>query len=158
MANSFAVQRSALLAALLAALAIAGPAGAVAGGCHPVSGSFVAASPPACAGIFCTVGQLSGDLDGSYSFVGYTFAPDGGLLGHSTITLSNGAVITSNDESVLDGPPLPGTRFVTTIDFSGGTREFDHVTGGLVAPGAISDGGTVGSYAGEYCLANNDDD
>jgi len=140
------------LAPLIAALAFAGPAAAASGGCQDVSGTFVASSPPTCAGIFCTVGQLSGGFDAVYSFVGYAFAPDGGLLGHSTITLSNGAVITSNDESVLFGPPFPGTQFVTTVNFSGGTREFAHATGGLVAPGTITTTGTVGTYSGTYCL------
>jgi hypothetical protein len=149
--------RSSLLASFLIALAFAGPASAAASGCHAVSGTFVASNPPTCAGIFCTAGRLSGDIDGIYSFVGYAFAPDGGLLGHSTITLTNGAVITSNDESVLFGPPIAGTQFVTTVSFSGGTREFAHVSGGLVAPGAITDTGTVGTYSGEFCLANGGD-
>jgi hypothetical protein len=153
------MRRSPILATAVAALAVAavasaGPASAATGGCHQVSGGFVASSPPTCAGIFCTVGRLSGDLDASYSFVGYAFAPDGGLLGHSTIGLTNGAVITSNDESVLYGPPLPGTQFITTVNFAGGTREFTHVSGGLVAPGTITDTGTVGTYSGQYCLAN----
>jgi hypothetical protein len=140
------------LAPLIVALATAGPAGAAAGGCHAVSGTFVAASPPTCAGIVCTEGTLSGDLAGHYSFVGYAFTPSGSVLGHSTITLTNGAVITSNDESVLFGPPAPGTHFVTTVVFSGGTRQFAHATGGLVAPGTFTDTGTVGTYAGGYCL------
>jgi hypothetical protein len=154
------MRRSSMVAPIFTALAaaavgVAGPATAATGGCHPVSGTFVAASPPTCAGIFCTVGRLSGGLDASYSFVAYAVAPDGGLLGHSTITMTNGAVITSNDESLLFGPPLPGTRFVTTVNFADGTREFAHVSGGLVAPGTITDSGTVGTYSGQYCLANN---
>lgn len=145
---------SRLVAAAFLALLFAAPAGAAAGGCHAVSGTFVASSPAACAGVFCTEGRLSGGLSADYSFVGYAFAPDGGLLGHSTITLDNGAVITSNDESYLFGPPLPGTQFVTLVDFAGGTREFAHATGGLSAPGTITTTGTVGTYSGEYCLAN----
>ena len=145
-----------LIAFTLLALAFAGPAGAAAGGCHEVSGTFVASSPANCAGIFCTEGTLEGGLNGAhYSFVGYAFAPDGGLLGHSTITFTNGAVLTSNDESLLFGPPIPGTQFVTTVNFSGGTREFAHATGGLVAPGTITAAGTAGTYSGEYCLAAN---
>jgi hypothetical protein len=120
-----------------------------------VSGTFVATSPASCPGIFCTVGLLSGGLDGAiYSFVGYAVAPDGALLGHSTITLEDGSVITSNDESVLSGPPIPGTTFVTTVNFATGTHEFSQVTGGLTAPGTITDTGTVGSYSGEYCFAS----
>jgi hypothetical protein len=145
------------LALVLLALAWAGPASAAAGGCHAVSGTFVAASPPTCAGIVCTQGLLSGDLAGIYSFVGYAFTPSGSLLGHSTITLDNGGVITSNDESVLFGPPIPGTNFVTTVNFTGGTRQFAHATGGLVAPGTFTGTGTVGTYAGEFCLGTGGD-
>jgi hypothetical protein len=120
-----------------------------------VSGTFVATSPATCPGIFCTVGLLSGGLDGAiYSFVAYASTANGGLLGHSTITMEDGAVITSNDESLLAGPPGPGTTFVTTVSFASGTREFAQVTGGLTAPGTITDTGTVGTYSGEYCFAS----
>ncbi len=85
-----------LLVPLLVALVFAGPAGAAGGGCHAVSGTFVAASPASCAGFFCTEGTLTGGLAGLYSFVGYAFAPDGGMLGHSTITRTNGAVLMSD--------------------------------------------------------------
>ena len=143
--------------ALAALLAFAGPAGAAAGGCHSVSGSFVASTPPTCSSFFCTEGQLSGDLTGLYSFVAYGVAPNGDLLGHSTITLSNGAVITSDDQSHLFGAPAPGNQFVTTVNFSGGTREFAHATGGLSAPGTFTATGTEGTYSGEYCLGNAGD-
>ncbi len=66
--------------------------------------------------------------------------------------LDNGAVITSDDKSLLVGLPLPGTQFVTTVSFSGGTREFVHGAGGLVAPGTIMQTGTAGTYSGQYCL------
>lgn len=140
-------------AVVFGALAFAGPAVAAAGGCHAVSGTFVASTPLTCASFFCTEGQLSGDLNGVYSFVAYGFSPTtGNLLGHSTITLSNGAVVTSNDESQLFGPPIPGNQFVTSVNFSGGTREFAHVSGSLSAPGTFTKTGTIGTYAGEYCL------
>jgi hypothetical protein len=150
------VVRSCALA-LAGLLAFAGPAGAAAGGCHSVSGDFVASTPPSCSSFFCTEGQLSGDLDGLYSFVAYGVAPNGDLLGHSTITLSNGAVITSDDQSHLFGPPAPGNQFVTTVNFSGGTRQFAHATGGLSAPGTFTATGTEGTYSGEYCLGNGAD-
>ncbi len=51
-------------------------------------------------------------------------------------------MITSDDKSLLFGP-LPGTQFVTTVSFSGGTREFAHGAGGLVAPGTITQTGTA---------------
>lgn len=143
-----------VLAAAVGALALAGPAIGAAGGCHPVSGTFVASTPATCPSFFCTEGQLSGDLAGTYSFVAYGVAPNGDLLGHSTITLTNGGVITSNDESQLLGPPIPGNHFVTTVSFSGGTRQFAHATGGLVAPGTFTATGTAGTYSGAFCLGN----
>jgi len=99
-------------AAAFAALALAGPAAAAAGGCHDVSGTFVAVAPAVCpspVGI-CTHGTLSGDLAGTYDFVASGFSPTGDLVGNSTITLKNGAVIYGNDTSVLG----PGGSFVTS--------------------------------------------
>ena len=145
-----------ILAPLLLALVLAGPASAATGGCHAVSGTFPAVQvfPPACTSplAFCTQGALTGDLAGAYSFVATGVDPaTGDFLGHSTITLENGGVLTSDDHSAIDF--ATGT-FTTFIDFAGGTRQFAHATGGLVAPGVLttSPPGTAGTYSGEYCL------
>ncbi len=63
----------------------------------------------------------------------YGVAPSGDLLGHSTITRENGAGIHGNDQSHLNGD---GT-FVTTVNIVGGTRQFEHATGQIVAPGTL---------------------
>ena len=55
------------------------------------------------------------------------------------------------------GPPAPGNQFVTTVNFSGGTRQFAHATGGLSAPGTFTATGTEGTYSGEYCLGRGGD-
>jgi hypothetical protein len=145
-----------VLAVALAALALAGPAGGAAGGCHSVSGTFVAVSIPPftaeCPSFFCTGGTLYGDLAGSYFFEAYGVSPTGDLLGHSTITLDNGAVIHGNDTSHLNGD---GT-FVTTVNFASGTRQFAHAAGGLVAPGHFTATGTEGTYSGGFCLGEGD--
>ena len=145
-----------LFALSLVALAFAGPAGAAAGGCHAVSGTFTANQVFDGCAIFCTQGTLTGDLAGSYSFVanGITLTGPGTAVatGNSTITLTDGAVLTSNDHSNLD---FGAGTFTTFIDFAGGTRQFAHATGGLVAPGVFTPTpGTAGTYSGEYCLAN----
>jgi hypothetical protein len=138
----------------LAVLALAGPAGATVGGCHSIQGGFVAVSltpfSAECPSFFCTAGNLSGDLAGTYFFQAYDVAANGDLLGHSTITRTNGAVIHGNDTSHLNGD---GT-FVTTVNFVGGTRQFAHTTGQLVAPGHFTASGTEGTYSGQYCLGS----
>ena len=139
-------------------LSLSGTASGAAGGCHVATGGFVAVAlqpfTPDCPSFFCTAGTLTGDLAGSYKFVAYGTTPTGDLLGHSTITLNNGAVINGNDQSHLNGD---GT-FVTVVHFVGGTRQFKRVIGGLVAPGHFTATGTEGSYAGVYCLRNGGGD
>jgi len=122
---------------------------AAAGGCHAVSGDFTAVSPPDCPSFLCTHGTLTGDLAGTYDFVAIGITPEGAVAGRSTITLENGAVIHGSDTSVLH----PDGTFVTTVRFVGGTRQYAHVAGALVAPGAFTpSGGTEGTYSGTICL------
>lgn len=142
------------LAPLFLALAFAGPAGAAAGGCHAVSGTFSANQVFDGCVVFCTQGALTGGLAGSYSFVASSIVFTGPTtaiaLGNSRITLNDGAVLTSDDHSDLD---LGAGTFTTFIDFAGGTRQFAHATGGLVAPGVFTPApGTAGTYSGQYCL------
>lgn len=135
-------------------LALAGPAVAASGGCHAVSGTFEANQVFVGCPIFCTAGALTGDLAGSYAFAAYGVSPAGEFLGHSTITLDNGAVLVSNDHTSID---FAHGTFVTTIDIAGGTRQYAHATGELVAPGHFTGApGTAGDYSGTICLANSD--
>jgi hypothetical protein len=148
-----------VLAVIVAFLSLGGSAWGAEGGCRAVSGDFVAVAlqpfTSECPSFFCTAGTLTGDLAGSYKFVAYGVTATGDLLGHSTITLRNGAVINGNDTSHLNGD---GT-FVTNVSFVGGTRQYAHVSGGLVAPGHFTaTGGTEGTYSGVLCLGNEDDD
>jgi hypothetical protein len=141
-----------LIAVALAALALTGSAAAARGGCHQVAGTFVADQVvgPGCASFFCTHGALTGDLAGAYDFVATGIDPGtGDFLGHTTITLVNGAVLTSDDTSAIDF--ATGT-FVTTISFVGGTRQYAHASGQIVAPGHFTATGTAGTYSGEVCL------
>lgn len=141
-----------LAAVTLAALALAGPAATATGGCHDVEGDFTAVTllpGDACPSpIFCTLGTLTGDLAGTYFFAVSGFGPGGELLAASTITLENGAVIQGSDTSVL----YPDGTFTTTVSIVGGTRQYAHATGQLVAGGAFTAEGTAGTYAGQICL------
>ena len=133
----------------IVALVHPAPARPAAGGCHAVSGSFTAVSPPDCPSFLCTHGRLTGDLQATYDFMASGVTPEGAVSGHSTITLDNGAVIRGNDTSVLN----PDGTFVTTVVIAGGTRQYAHATGALVAPGAFTaNGGTEGTYSGTICL------
>ena len=139
----------ACIAAIVVATAQGGSARAAAGGCHAVSGDFTAVSPPVCPSFLCTHGTLTGDLAATYDFVSVGLTPEGAVAGHSTITLANGAVIRGNDTSVLH----PDGTFVTTVQIAGGTRQYAHATGALVAPGRFTaNGGTEGTYSGTICL------
>jgi hypothetical protein len=147
------MNRKALWAAssVIVAFCPAGPSRAAAGGCHAVSGAFTAVSPPVCPSFLCTHGRLTGDLSAIYDFVAIGVTPEGAVAGRSTITLDNGAVIHGSDASVLNAD---GT-FVTTVRIVGGTRQYAHATGALVAPGAFTaDGGTEGTYSGTICLGH----
>lgn len=136
----------------LAAAALAGPAAAAEGGCQKVEGDFTAVTVPPgpdCPSLlFCTVGELTGDLEGTYFFAVTGFTPTGALTAASTITLENGAVIQGSDTSVINAD---GT-FTTTVNVVGGTRQYARATGQIVADGHFTATGTEGTYEGEICL------
>ena len=143
--------RRTLLCAATAALSFTVPvtaARAAAGGCHAYSGEFTAVTPAECPSFLCTQGTLTGDLEATYDFIATAIGPDGGLIGQSTITLANGAVIRGSDTSVVN----PDNTFVTTVNIVGGTRQFQRATGALVAAGHFTATGTEGVYSGVICL------
>ena len=135
-------------AALALVLAHDSTATAAAGGCRTYSGEFTAATLSDCPTFLCTRGTLTGDLEGTYDFMATALGPDGGLIGQSTITLTNGAVIRGSDTSVVH----PDGTFVTTVNIAGGTRQFQRATGALVAAGTFTATGTEGLYSGVICL------
>jgi hypothetical protein len=149
--------RSTLVRVAAAALAVAvsmdGAVYAAAGGCRSYSGDFTAVTPAECPSFLCTQGMLTGDLEGTYDFVATAIGPEGGLIGQSTITLANGAVIRGSDTSVVN----PDGTFVTTVDVVGGTRQFRRANGALVAAGQFTPTGTEGVYSGVICLGAKKD-
>jgi hypothetical protein len=119
---------------------------AAAGGCHAISGSYVQSFVPcATPAIACVHAETTGDLAGisdttitAFDPVTHTFS--GGVR----IVRDNGAVITATIEKVREN------NFGTET-FTGGTRQYAHATGTLVATG-----GSTGTYSGEICLGGGD--
>jgi hypothetical protein len=134
-----------LAAALLITVGAPSSVSADEGGCHSYAGKFTAVA--VLCTTFCTHGTLTGDLEGTYDFVATAFTSTG-LIGKSTITLESGAAISGEDVSFLNAD---GT-FVTTVTIVGGTRQFEHATGTLVAEGVLTAAGTQGVYSAEICL------
>ena len=154
-----------VLAVCILSLAAAGGALAAAGGCHSFAGDFTAVAPAVCAspvGI-CTHGTLTGGFPSTYDFVADTLVPTAipnvfTYTGHSTITTPQGALIFGSDSGVLTMRPDGTAPFATTVHVVGGTRQYAHAAGVIVAPGILNlaTGATVGKYAGAICLGKGD--
>jgi len=153
--------------AFLLALSLAGTALAAAGGCHDYSGGFTAVRPDTCAspvGI-CTDGTLTGSVLSTYDFVAdtlvFTSATTADYTGHSVIRTDQGAEIFGSDSGTLTiRPDGVAADFVTTVHVVGGTSQYAHATGEIVAPGVLDlvTGATVGTYSGTICLGEGEDD
>jgi hypothetical protein len=118
---------------------------AAAGGCHAISGTYqnqnVPCVPPA---IACVESQVTGDHAGTSLTRITGFDPATGVFtGTVTAFLINGAVL----ESTITGTLAAGS----VITFTGGTRQYAHVTGTSRTTPAV---GGAGTYAGEYCLGD----
>jgi hypothetical protein len=136
----------------LVALAVSPSAFAAAGGCHAVSGAFVNHRIPCTVpALACVESDVTGDLAGVSTTVITGFDPATQIAtGTVTNVLENGAVLTA---SISDH--LLGGGFGEAVEaFTGGTRQFAHATGSIVVVDTTGPG--VGTYSGEYCLANND--
>ena len=156
---------AATMLAALGALVGAGGAAAAAGGCHLGIGAFTAVAPAACpspVGI-CAHGTLTGGFPATEDLVGdsLTTQPDGSqvLLGHSTVTTPQGAVISDSVRSILRPGPNGTARFFTTETIVGGTRQYAHARGGFLATATLdfATGLTSGTYAFAICLGNGND-
>ena len=137
--------------ALALASALVWTAAAAAKECTPVSGTFEAATV-ACPAPFCTAGTLTGDLEATYAFAMTSATPDGPILnftGASTIVRTHGgAELYGSDTGWID---FASGTFETTVNITGGTKQYDGATGQLVAAGNLTPTGTVGTYTGEIC-------
>ena len=138
------------------------------GHCKDIEGPFtsVLVPPPQCTSPvgLCTLGDLEGDLDATYSFTFATLVPDDDQVNHpgrmlytgtSVITLKHGNTqMFSDDEGFLDPDQAdPMAYFATTVHVLRGTHGAKHTTGTLVASGVLNfaTGQAVGSYEGELC-------
>ena len=135
---------------MFAVVALISSSSAVAadGGCHSVSGTFVQQFVPCdVPAIACVDATGTGDLLGFSHTVITGFDPaTQTYTGLVTITRDNGSVITATIATVK-GSGL-GVETIT-----GGTRQFAHATGSIIASGSFS-----GNYTGQYCLSNNGGD
>lgn len=104
---------------------------------------------------WCTYGELTGDLNGTYEFVfeslGVVEDPERGEIqvftGYSIITLDDGTEMLGIDDGEMWGPDPFATPFITRVGvYEGGL--FDGVEGKIVASGFIDlvNNFTEGSY------------
>jgi hypothetical protein len=140
-----------LVGLALVALAASPSAFAAAGGCHAVSGSFVNHNIPCdVPALACVESDVTGGLAGVSTTVITGFDPTTRIAtGSVSNILDNGAVLTASISDDLT------TVLGTAVEaFTGGTRQFEHVTGSLIVTDTTAPG--VGTYSGVYCVANDD--
>jgi len=142
-------------AAALAAV-LAAPVLSQARDCTDAAGAFSAEAPESCTspiGI-CTHGKLTGGLRSTYDFVADTqddSGPVASLTGHSTITLAKGkSVLHGQDTSTV---AHDNGAFTTTVKVAGGTRQYEHASGTVVAIGTFdfTTHATKGTYNAHIC-------
>jgi len=160
------MKRAIVIAAVCLA-SVPGPFAQAKDGCKSFRGDFTAVAPADCAspvGI-CTHGTLTGGFPSTYDFVADTLVSTGvpgefAYTGHSLITAAHGAQVFGHDSGVLTFLPNGTAPFVTTVQVVGGTRQYEGATGQIVAPGVLdlATGGTVGTYSGTICKAQDDGD
>ena len=133
----------AIIAGAVLALSTASAAFADAGGCHQLSGTYVQEFVPCdVPALACVDSTTTGDLAFSHTVI-TGFDPATQILtGTVTLSRDNGSIITATIETVRRSG-------VAVETITGGTRQFAHATGTIVAAG-----GFVGTYSGQYCLGN----
>jgi hypothetical protein len=139
-----------LVGLALVALVGSPSAFAAAGGCHAVSGSFVNHNIPCeVPALACVESDVTGDLAGVSTTVITGFDPATRIAtGTVSNVLDNGAVLTA---SISDD--LTNVLRTAAETFTGGTRQFARATGSLIVVDTTAPG--IGTYSGEYCLANS---
>jgi hypothetical protein len=147
---------------LLAVLLAVSSAHLRAATCTTTEGPFTAnlIPPPTCQshiGI-CTLGTLDGKFPETYSFVMDTLVPTTNedeftYTGHSLITRTHGgATLIGQDTGIMTFSESSGT-FVTTVNITGGTKQFKNATGQYVATGQADfmTGEVTGSFTSTVC-------
>jgi hypothetical protein len=108
----------------------------------------------------CTLGQLSGDLNGTYAFnfltseqAGNGRAPVSKFTGESAVTLQN-ATFAGQDFGVLRTTHFPLADFTTHLRIVSGAGELEGASGHLTIQGLASflTGQGAGTYNGVICV------
>ncbi len=134
--------------------------------CLPLVGRFDAVPAPAseCDSpvAFCTRGNLSGTLRGTYEFrmdgTGPADARVPGVNdfnGESVVTTRHGATLTGIDTGTIDLDPTRFGSFVSLITFQSGTGHLEHFqTAQIALRGALdfASGQTEGNFRGRICF------
>jgi hypothetical protein len=135
--------------AAIAAIALVNSSAALAaaGGCHSISGGYVQAFVPCeVPALVCVDATLTGDLAGVSHTVITGFDPATQVVtGNVTTVRENGSIVTATLETIRGSG-------VANEQITGGTRQFAHATGFIVATGT-----NTGIYSGQYCLGGDED-
>lgn len=126
--------------------------------CQPVTGRFEAQLVPRdqCAAAFCTRGEVSGGIQGTYALTIGEQLPAKVVpsilffVGSSAITTASGD-LDGIDTGTVD---MRHDGFVSLITFKGGTDKMTGATGQIRINGQLDQkrGRTAGDYAGTLCL------
>jgi hypothetical protein len=134
--------------------------------CFPLVGRFdaVPAPPSECTSPvgFCTRGDLTGTLNGSYEFtMDSTTSADprvpaiNSFTGESVVSTTRGATITGVDTGTIDLNPARFGSFVSLITFQSATGYLEGFSRGQIAlRGALdfASGQTEGNFRGQLCF------
>jgi len=134
--------------------------------CLPLVGRFdaVPAPPSECASPvdFCTQGNLTGTLRGTYEFRMDATGPAdtrvpgvNSFNGESVVTTNRGATLTGIDTGTIDLDPTRFGSFVSLITFQSGTGYLENFSTAQIAlRGALdfASGETSGNFRGKICF------
>lgn len=166
------MRKLSVLALIIATLGVVGtglvPSRATADSpfCLPLIGRFdaVPAPPSECASPvgFCTRGNLTGTLRGTYEFTMDSSGPADARVpainnfnGVSVVTTRGGATLTGIDTGTIDLDPTRFGSFVSLITFQSGTSYLeDFTTAQIALRGALdfASGQTEGNFRGRICF------
>jgi len=134
--------------------------------CFPLVGRFdaVPAPPTECASPvgFCTRGNLTGTLRGTYEFTMDSTGPADARVpgvnnfnGESVVTTRRGATLTGIDTGTIDLDPARFGSFVSLITFQSATGHLEDFSRAQIAlRGALdfASGETSGNFRGQICF------
>jgi len=161
---------AAVVSVVAVALTLAGTA--LASRCTTVTGTFDGATyyPPPCLSPIgvCLRLTLSGSFLQTEDFMFTTLVNAGDTsdptryeyTGSSVISIDRDRALYGQDTGVMHISPVELAPFVTTIEITGGTRQYSHASGQLLFAGNLnlSTGLASGTYDGTICKAGDGED